>query len=109
MNNDDSMLKAITNMLPENKRIIVEFENGNVILECEIFTMYETNNGFDSDDENFKEYYAACVIIKKVIDNKTKYGYAIDSYLEISIENEPTSIKDIDGNTIWSKNNQLHK
>ena len=55
MNNDDSMLKAITNMLPEKKRIIVEFENGNVILAahsgdcayCYFDKLYKLSKGDD--------------------------------------------------------------
>lgn len=79
-----------------------------MIIEGEIDTVYETDNGLeedDDDDDKYREFYACTVTVKKVINNSIDKIVNTDDLVEVSIENSPTSIELGDGTLIWEKCN----
>lgn len=65
--------------------------------------MYESNNDFDMEDDEYMEFYACAFRIKKVIKKPKDKAYKRGSLIEISIENEPTRIILENGDVIWEK------
>lgn len=72
-----------------------------VIIEGEIDTIYETNNGKEEDEEGYKEFYACAILIKKVVRNLSRANLSVGSLYEISIENEPTCVELVDKTILW--------
>lgn len=83
--------------------LIVEWEYGRVVLEGIIDTIYESNNGLDEEDNNYKEFYACAFKIKKICKNSSSKIYGVDNLIELSIENQPTLIALADSSIIWKK------
>ncbi len=100
----DEMIRAI-NRYPNGTCLKVEWENGKLVLEGKIDTIYESNNGLDEDANGYKEFYACAFRIEKILMDSLNKGYDINSLLEISIVNEPTLISLKDGSVIWKKVN----
>ena len=93
--------------LPVGARIIVEYDHGDCVLDCEIDTMYDSDNGLDDDDPDYIEYYAVAVRVIHVIKNRTGWNHKPGTLFEISVLNEPTAIKDTDGKVLWARKDRL--
>lgn len=77
---------------------IITFSDGNVI-EAQVDTCYETDNGLDNDDPNYEEYFGCAMkIIKIVVDKNTTLKEG--DLIEINYHNYPQQIKDLKGNII---------
>ena len=98
----DEMMKVISKYA-NGTWLKVEWENGQLILEGKIDTIYESNNGLEEEDEGYKEFYACAFNVKKVINNSKDKEFHKGGLIEISIENEPTLIALNDGSGIWRK------
>lgn len=98
----DEMLEKISRY-PNGTFLKISWENGNLIIEGEIDTVYETDNGLDEDDDKYQEFYACTVTVNKVINNLTYKIINTDDLVEVSIENSPTRIELDDGTLIWEK------
>ena len=98
----DEMLEKISRY-PNGTFLKISWENGNLIIEGEIDTVYETDNGLDEDDDKYQEFYACTVTVHKVINNLTYKIINTDDLVEVSIENSPTRIELDDGTLIWEK------
>ena len=81
----------------------MEWENGQLVLEGKIDTIYESNNGLEEDDAGYKEFYACAFSVENIVDNLKNKECHIGGLIEISIENEPTRIALDDGSVIWRK------
>lgn len=98
----DEMMKAISKYA-NGTWLKVEWENGKLILEGKIDTIYESDNGLEEEEEGYKEFYACAFNVEKVINNSKYKGCQKGDLIEISIENEPTLISLNDGSVIWKK------
>ena len=73
-----------------NQRYVLTYSDGNVI-EAQVDTCYETDNGLEMEDLNYEEYHACAMRIVKVIEDKNgslKEG----SLIEINYHNYPQQI-----------------
>lgn len=98
----DEMMKAI-NKYANGTYLKVEWENGQLVLEGRIDTIYETNNGFEEEDDGYKEFYACAFSVENIVSNSKEKECHIGGLIEISIENEPTLIALDNGSIIWRK------
>lgn len=98
----DEMMKAI-NKYANGTYLKVEWENGQLVLEGRIDTIYETNNGFEEEDDGYKEFYACAFSVENIVSNPKEKECHIGGLIEISIENEPTLIALDNGSIIWRK------
>ena len=98
----DEMMKVI-NKYANGTYLKVEWENGQLVLEGKIDTIYESDNGLEEEDDEYKEFYACAFRIENIVNNPNDKGCHIDGLIEISVENEPTLIALDDGNIIWRK------
>ena len=98
----DEMMKAI-NKYANGTYLKVEWENGQLVLEGKIDTIYESNNGLEEDENGYKEFYACAFSVENIVNNLKECHIDIGGLIEISIENEPTLITLEDGSIIWRK------
>lgn len=98
----DEMLRKISKY-PNGTFIKITWEYENIAIEGVIDTIYETDNGLDMDDKEYQEFYACTVMVKKVISNLKMEKLKINQLIELSKENQPTSIALEDGTIIWEK------
>lgn len=77
---------------------ILTYSDGDII-EAQVDTCYETDNGLDDDDPDYEEYYACAMKIVKIIVNKTQ-KLKEGSLIEINYHNYPQHIKDLHGNVL---------
>jgi hypothetical protein len=96
----DEMIEKISRY-PNGTFLRISWEGGNLIIEGEIDTVYETDNGLEEDEDKYLEFYACTVTVKKIINNSIDKFVNIDDLVEVSIENPPTSIELGDGTLIW--------
>ena len=75
-----------------NQIYVLTYSNGNVV-EAQVDTCYETDNGLEDDDPNYEEYHACAMKIVKVIVDKNKKLQEGD-LIEINYRNYPQQIKD---------------
>ena len=68
-----------------NQKYILICSDGDVI-ERQVDTCYETDNGLEIDDPNYEEYYACAMKIVKIIVDKTKI-LKEDNLIEINYHN----------------------
>lgn len=73
-----------------NQTYILIYSNGDVV-EAEVNTCYETDNGLEEDDPNYEEYHACAMRIVKVIVNKNK-NLKEGRLIEINYHNYPQQI-----------------
>lgn len=117
---DDKMMKSIS-QYPNGTYLKLEWKNSHLILEGEIDTIYESENEFDEEDDNYIEYYACAFrigrILKVLQDKECKANslievstlkrkdkeYKINDLIEISILNQPSLITLEDGSIVWQK------
>ena len=72
---------------------------GGDIIEAQVDTCYETDNGLDDDDPDYEEYHACAMKIVKIIVDKTQ-KFKEGSLIEINYHNHPQHIKDLQGNIL---------
>lgn len=77
---------------------VLKYSNGDVI-EAQVDTCYETDNGLEDDDQNYEEYHACAMRIVKIIAEKNK-NFKEGDLIEINYHNYPQQIKDSQGNII---------
>ncbi len=83
-----------------HKIYILEFNDGS-ILKVKQDTYYESDNGLEEDDEQYKEYYACAMEIIKVIKDTTpEKKYKERMLIEINYLNYPKSITDLNSRKI---------
>ena len=103
----DSLFKTLLKY--KDRELILEWENGlRVIGKTDTF--FETDNGLQDDDINYKEYYATAFQVNKVLsppvnnEEDSLYNWLLEeknSLVEICLyEDTPNKIL-VDGNTIW--------
>lgn len=66
----DALIKAI-NKYPNGTRLIIKWNIG-LEIRGEIDTIYETNNNFDMDEEECREYYACAFNVMSILGTKPK-------------------------------------
>lgn len=98
----DEMMKAISKYA-NGTYMKVEWDNGQLVLEGKIDTIYESNNGLEEEDEGYKEFYACAFSVENILNNQENRECHIGGLVEISMENEPTLIALDDGSIIWKK------
>ena len=81
-----------------NQAYILTYSNGDVV-EAEVDTCYETDNGLAEDDPNYEEYHACAMKIVKIIVNKNK-NLKEGNLIEINYHNYPQQIKDSQDNVL---------
>ncbi|MEK5144477.1 hypothetical protein ABEW60_09775 [Paenibacillus jamilae] len=103
----DSLIKAILSVPKEE--LTIQWGSGLKIIGTRD-TVYETNNGLDEDDNEFIEYDAAVIEVKKIVskpinDEGSIYNWlqkGKSPFIEISLHNDPPSmITSTDGSIIW--------
>lgn len=114
---NDVMMENISTY-PNGTYLKLKWKERSLILEGEIDTIYESENEFDEDDDNYLEYLACAFRIKKILkksknkkDNWIEVSvlkledkdYKINDLIEISILNQPSLIALEDGKIIWQK------
>lgn len=77
---------------------ILTYSDGDII-EAQVDTCYETDNGLDDDDPDYEEYHACAMKIVKIIMDKTQ-KLKEGSLIEINYHNYPQHIKDLQGNIL---------
>ncbi len=77
---------------------ILTYSDGDII-EAQVDTCYETDNGLDDDDPDYEEYHACAMKIVKIIVDKTQ-KLKEGSLIEINYHNYPQHIKDLQGNIL---------
>ncbi|MCM1091746.1 MAG: hypothetical protein NC413_12950 [Muribaculum sp.] len=98
----DDVVRAI-NKYPNGTYLRVEWDNGQLVLEGRIDTIYETNNGLEEDEDGYKEFYACAFSVENILNNSKAKECHLGGLIEISIENEPSLIALDDGSIIWRK------
>ena len=98
----DEMMKQISKY-SNGTYLKVEWEQGKLVIEGRIDTIYESDNGLDEDDNRYKEFYACAFRIDKIIKNLINKDVKLNSLTEISVENEPVRITLQNGTVIWEK------
>ena len=81
-----------------NPIYILTYSDGDII-EAQVDTCYETDNGLDDDDPDYEEYHACAMKIVKVIVDKTQ-KFKEESLIEINYHNYPQRIEDLQGNIL---------
>lgn len=99
MNKLDELIKKIS-QYPNGTNLILKYENG-LSLNVKIDTIYESNNGFEDNEEEYKEFYACAVKVESIINNGDNNNVSEESLIEISMENCPQSIELEDGTLVW--------
>ena len=83
-----------------HKVYILKLEDGST-LEVQQDTCYESDNGLEEDDDEYLEYNACTMQIKKVINDETTENlYKEQMLIEINYLNYPKQITDLDGRII---------
>ena len=81
-----------------NQIYMITFFDGDVI-EAQVDTCYETDNGLDYDNPDYEEYYACAMKIVKIIVDKTQ-KLKEGNLIEINYNNYPQQMKDSQGNEL---------
>ncbi len=98
----DRMMKAISKY-PNGTYLKIEWGKNEPVIEGKIDTIYESNNGWEEDDVQYREFYACALRIKRINGDFKRSKYAINDLIEISIENQPTCISLYDGSVVWKR------
>ncbi|MCM2989147.1 hypothetical protein M3580_07855 [Bacillus safensis] len=103
----DSLFKTLLKY--KNRVLKLEYENG-LRLIGKTDTFFETDNGLENDDINYKEYYAAVFQVNKILspplnhEKDSLYTWLIEenTLFEISLcEDTPSAVYLADGQKIW--------
>jgi len=96
----DEMIKEL-NKYPNGTVLTIKWEN-NLVLKGEIDTIYETDNGLESDSSEYQEFYVCLVMILEILCiPKEGTELETDSLIEISMQNPPAEITLENGLAIW--------
>lgn len=96
---DEMMYKILD--LPSGTILNITWEKLNIHIVGKIDTVYESCNCLDENDPNYKEYYACCVEIIKVIKCDETFQKKEGELIEVSIDNQPSRIELEDGTLVW--------
>lgn len=98
----DKMMQKIS-AYPNGTLLQISWDSGRTAIEGIIDTIYETDNGAEMDKEQYREFYACAVLVKRIIRNRSSTPLAANTLIEVSIQNQPSKIKLADGTVIWEK------
>ncbi|TYQ13393.1 UNVERIFIED_CONTAM: hypothetical protein Cloal_4468 [Acetivibrio alkalicellulosi] len=107
-----SLIGLLGKSYRDNHEKVLKFEwEDGLKFEAVIDTLSETDNGKELDDDEFEEYHACFITVKKIIQIPTDYNNVISERFgaslevnkgyEISYINAPNKIYDIDGILLW--------
>ncbi|WP_338527414.1 hypothetical protein V6Z54_13490 [Bacillus sp. MAG717A] len=103
----DSLFKTLSKY--KNRDLTLEYENG-LRLIGRTDTFFETDNGLEDDDINYKEYYATVFQVNKILspplnnEKDSLYTWLIEgnTLFEISLyEDTPRAVYMANGQKIW--------
>ncbi len=98
----DEMMKKILKL--KNGTILnIIWEKTSLHIVGKIDTVFESCNCLEEDDPNYKEFYACCVEIIKIIKSNDLFDKKEDDFIEVSIDNEPSRIELEDRTLVWEK------
>lgn len=81
-----------------NQIYVLTYSNGDVV-EAQVDTCYETDNGLEDDDPNYEEYHACAMRIVKIIADKNR-KLQEGNLIEINYHNYPQQIKNLQGDVL---------
>ncbi|MFS8188854.1 hypothetical protein ACMG4J_19160 [Rossellomorea marisflavi] len=103
----DPLIKALKDH--RKSTIVMEWENG-LKVSGKLDTIFETDNGYEDDDVNFKEYDSAIFRVDNILSEPHDVDNVIYKWLanhkgdliEVSLYNDcPSILKLTNGVTIW--------
>ena len=97
----DEMMQVLSKY-PNGTLLRFCWDYGVLVIDGTIDTIYETDNSADENSKEYQEFYACAIQIKRIIKNTTNKFLMVNSLVEVSINNQPTSIELSDGAVIWS-------
>lgn len=101
----DKMIKKLNSFKNGEKVIIIwSDDTKKVSIEGTIDTIYESDNCLDEDDPNYKEFYACAVRIDKFLCKEGIFNKKEGNLIEVSIDNQPVQIQNMDGDIVWDIN-----
>ena len=86
---------------PNGTFLRISWDYGKVVIEGTLDTIYETDNGAEMDEEQYQDFYACAVFVKRIVRNLSNSPLAVNSLTEVSVENPPSAIELADGTVIW--------
>ena len=92
----DEMMRQIS-AFPNGTLLRISWDSGKAVIEGILDTIYETDNGTEIDEEQYQEFYACAVLVQKVVRNLSGSPLAVNTLIEVSIENQPSKIELADG------------
>lgn len=98
----DKMMQKIS-AYPNGTLLRISWDAGKVAIEGTLDTIYETDNGAEMEEEQYQEFYACAVLIKRIVRNLSGGPLTVNSLIEVSVENPPSKIELVDGTVIWSR------
>ena len=97
----DEMLQVLSKY-PNGTLLRFCWNYGALVIDGIIDTIYETDNGSDENSKEYQEFYACAIQIKHIVKNTTNKFLMVNSLIEVSKNNPPTSIELPNGVVIWS-------
>lgn len=96
----DKMIRKIS-VYPNGTLLRISWDSGKAAIEGIIDTIYETDNSAEDDEDQYQEFYACAVLVKRIIRNLSSRPLTANMLIEISIQNQPSKIELADGTVIW--------
>ncbi len=104
--NEKSMIYALGDKLVENpeEELIFYFSNGDIYW-ARVYTLYESDNGYEMDEDEYVEYYACVVRVSKVValNSTGEYKPTVGRLQELGYKNIPEKICRTDNSVLWKK------
>lgn len=66
----DKMMQKIS-AYPNGTLLRISWDSGKTAIEGIIDTIYETDNGAEDDEDQYQEFYACAVLVKRIIRNRS--------------------------------------
>jgi hypothetical protein len=99
----DELLKSL-NKYPNGTKLIIEWKK-KLKLKGEIDTIYETDNGLEMDNKDYKEFYSCLIQVLDILSSSNKKNtIAIGSLMDITMQDPPSIITLETGEIIWKCN-----
>lgn len=96
----DELIRQI-NKYPNGTLLEMRWKNG-LRIKGAIDTIYETDNGFEPDDERYLEFYACTLTILSIANDPLEnMALKVGDLIEISMQNPPVEIMLDNGTGIW--------